>query len=206
MQGTKTELEASVTSALKEPSLQAPFPTSFGFSFQFPWWIFFPSIVVTILIHIAEAPFFFCFFFYWWISIRLYLFWSNSLIILIRKLATSTQHYFFQYLWITKLKSYGILEKSCCFVVHAFVSTVNLHNCWLGCFLWLYLGNLKKTRSCVISLVSNSLRSWEWLWTPGSPNTTGMKGIHNYIHLFGKCTDWADYPWKKKKLKQKFYM
>lgn len=80
MRGTKTELEASVTSALKEPSLQAPFPTSFGFSFQFPWWIFFPSIVVTILIHIAEAPFFFCFFFYWWISIRLYLFWSNSLI------------------------------------------------------------------------------------------------------------------------------
>lgn len=142
--GTKTELGASVRSALKGPSLQAPFPTFFWFFILVSLMNFFPSIVVTILIHIAEAPFFFCFLFCCWVSIGLYLFWSNSLIILTWKLAVFTQHYFFQYLWITKLKSYGILQKSCCFAVHAFVSTVNLHNCWLGYFLSLYLGNIKK--------------------------------------------------------------
>lgn len=39
--GTKAELEASVRSALKEPSLQAPFPTFFWFFISISWWIFF---------------------------------------------------------------------------------------------------------------------------------------------------------------------
>lgn len=56
--GTKTELGASVRSALKGPSLQAPFPTFFWFFISVSLMNFFPSIVVTLLIHIAEAPFF----------------------------------------------------------------------------------------------------------------------------------------------------
>lgn len=144
--GTKTELGASVRSALKGPSLQAPF---------FFWFFILVSLMNFFSFHSCNyfnsycwSSIFFCFLFCCWVSIGLYLFWSNSLIILTWKLAVFTQHYFFQYLWITKLKSYGILQKSCCFAVHAFVSTVNLHNCWLGYFLSLYLGNIKKKVLC----------------------------------------------------------